>query len=285
MNMLRKSGLLWIFIFSCTAVFSQKKERVEYKQIGDSIQLFMEVVYPEKISEQASLPAIIFFYGGGWKGGGIAQFQPHAEYFSQRGLVCFLAQYRVEKRHHSTPFQSLEDAKSAVRFVRAHAGRFRIDPDSLVAAGGSAGGHLAAATALVDGFNAPNDDLSVSCQPDALVLFNPVIDNGPAGYGYDRVGDRYRNFSPLHNISEGAPPTIFFLGTRDQLVPVETAGYYQKAMERVGSRCDLILYEGEEHAFFNYGQKYNYYQTVIAADQFLQSLGYLKGEPTLQLDP
>jgi len=276
--------MLWIFIFSCTAGFSQQKERVEYKQIGDSIQLFMEVVYPEPISEQASYPAIIFFHGGGFKTGSIRQFKHHAEYFSQRGLVCFLAQYRLEKKHHSTPFQSLEDAKSAVRFVRAHAGRFRIDPDSLVAAGGSAGGYLAAATALVEGYNAHGDDSSTSCKPNALVLFNPVIDIGPGGYGYERVGDQYKDFSPLHNILPGAPPTIFFLGTRDQLVPVETARYYQKAMERVGSRCDLMLYEGEEHAFFNYGKKYNYYKTVIETDQFLQSLGYLKGEPTLQLD-
>ena len=276
--------MLWILIFSCTVGFSQQKERIEYKRVGDSITLSMDVYYPDHNKDGPSHPAIIFFHGGGWKVGGIEHFKPQAEYFSQRGLVCFLAQYRVENQHHSTPFESLKDAKSAVRFVKKHAGRFHINPDSLVAAGGSAGGHLAAATALVDGFNAPDDDLSVSCQPDALVLFNPVIDNGPGGYGYERVGQRYRNFSPLHNITEGAPPTILFLGTRDQLIPVETARYYQKVMERVGSRCDLMLYEGEKHGFFNYGQKYNYYQTVIAADQFLRSLGYLKGEPTLQLE-
>lgn len=60
--------------------------------------------------------------------------------------------------------------------------------------GGSAGGHLAAAIASIDGFNDATDDLSVSCKPNLLVLFNPVLDNGPEGYGYDRVKSIIRNF-------------------------------------------------------------------------------------------
>ena len=122
--------------------------------------------------------------------------------------------------------------------------------------------------------------MSVSCIPDALVLFNPVIDNGPGGYGYERIGNKYRDFSPLHNIVRGAPPTIIFLGTEDNLIPVETIQYYKIVMERVGSRCDLILFEGEGHGFFNYGRSLNNYKkTVFETDIFLKSLGYLKDEP------
>ena len=106
---------------------------------------------------------------------------------------------------------------------------------------------LAAATAFIEGHNQDGDGLTVSCIPNALVLFNPVIDNGPGGYRYERVGRAYKNFSPPHNIRHGAPPTVLFLGTRDHLVPVETAAYYQRVMKKVGSRCVLHLYEGQGH--------------------------------------
>ncbi len=108
------------------------------------------------------------------------------------------------------------------------------------------------------------------------MLFNPVIDNGPGGYGYERIGDEYKDFSPLHNIKQGAPPTIMFLGTNDDLIPVETAEYYQKVMERVGSRCELRLYEGAGHGFFNYNNRKYYNETIKETDQFLKSLQYLE---------
>ncbi|MEM8713895.1 MAG: alpha/beta hydrolase fold domain-containing protein, partial [Planctomycetota bacterium] len=85
------------------------------------------------------------------------------------------------------PTTCVEDGKSAVRWIREHAAEIGVDPGRLAAGGGSAGGHVAAAIATVNGFNADQDDLSVSCVPEALVLFNPVFDNGPGGYGHDRV--------------------------------------------------------------------------------------------------
>ena len=103
---------------------------------------------------------------------------------------------------------------------------------------------VAAATATLPGLDDEQDDLSVSCKPDALVLFNPVFDNGPGGYGFDRVGEeRYREISPLHNISAETPPAIVFLGTEDKLIPVATAEKFKAEMEAAGRRCDLYLYE------------------------------------------
>ena len=275
--------LVLITLVRSLSGFAQPPERVLYKQI-DTTALYMDIYYPEGYDAAASYPAMIFFFGGGWIGGGIAQFEPHAKYFAQRGMVCFLADYRVEKRQQTTPFEALKDAESAIRFVRAQAREYGIDTARIVAAGGSAGGHLAAATALISDYNASNDDLSISCVPNALVLFNPVIDTGPGGYGYERIGEAYHDFSPLHNITSGAPPTIFFLGTADKLIPVETAEYYKTVMERVGSRCDLVLFEGAGHGFFNYKNQDNYHKTVFAADTFLISLGYLKGEPLMKVD-
>lgn len=217
----------------------------------------MDIYFPGTIDSTLSYPAFVFFFGGGWVSGSIKQFEPHAEYFSERGLICFLIDYRVRSRNQVSPFESLKDAKSAIRFIRKNASLFHVDTSKIIASGGSAGGHLAAATALIKDFNEESDGRSLSCVPNALVLFNPVVDNGPGGYGNERVGNKYKDFSPLHNIVKGAPPTIIFLGTKDHLIPVETMQYYKIVMEKVGSRCDLFLYEGEGHGFFNYG-KSNY---------------------------
>ncbi|MEN8187304.1 MAG: alpha/beta hydrolase [Bacteroidota bacterium] len=274
-------AILLISLFAYSYSFSQ--EQILYKQI-DTTNLYMEVYRPENIDTAKKYPVVVFFFGGGWNTGSIKQFEPHAKYFSQRGMICFLVDYRVNKRQQTTPFESLKDAKSAIRFIREHADELYIDTSKIVTVGASAGGHLAAATALIDDYNENTDNLSVSCKPNALVLFNPVIDNGPGGYGYDRIGNEYKSFSPLHNIMKGTPPTILFLGTNDVLIPVETAKYYQKIMEKVESRCELRLYEGEGHGFFNYKNIGYYKKTVLEADRFLQSLGYLKNEPIIKIE-
>lgn len=170
----------------------------------------------------------------------------------------------------------MKDAKSAIRFIRANATQFGIDTAKVVAAGGSAGGHLAAATAMITGYDEATDDLSISCKPNALALFNPVIDNGPAGYGYNRIGADYKDFSPLHNVEKGVPPSIFFLGTKDDLIPVETAEYFQTTIQRVGSRCELKLYKDQPHGFFNLRNRPYYELTVAEMDVFLTDLGFLK---------
>jgi acetyl esterase/lipase len=256
-------------------VAGPEPELVVYKKF-DTITLSMKIYYPDDLNENKRVPAMVFFHGGGWKGGGTGQFEPHARYFSQRGIICILVEYRLSSIHGTTPFECLKDAKSAIRYVKENGLRFHVDSSRIIAAGGSAGGHLAAATALIREYNEATDNPAISPVPDALILFNPVIDNGPGGYGYERVGEPYRDFSPLHNIRKGAPPTIFFLGTEDDLIPVETAGYYRTVMEKVGSRCDLHLYEGQGHGFFNYRNRDYYKKTVRATDQFLVSLGFIE---------
>jgi len=260
-----------------------KIDSVIYKKI-DSTSLIMKVYYPPSMKKSKKYPGMVFFSGGGWvQGGSIKQFEPQAKYFASRGIICFLAEYRVEDRHGTTPFEALMDAKSAIRHIRKNAESYNVDPNKIIASGGSAGGQLAAAAALVTSYNDPKDDQSISCIPDALVLFNPVIDNGPGNVSNERIGENYKDFSPLHNIKKGAPPTIIFLGTKDFFTPVETIKYYQKAMQTAGNRCDVFLYEGQAHRFFNYGVSEKYFKkTVFQADRFLISLGYLKGEPNIK---
>jgi len=281
--MYRKQYWMFLLMLSGVIPYVCAQEQIEYKQI-DTTKLSMEVFYPQKLDPTKSYPAMVFFFGGGWNGGTTSQFRNHAMYFAKRGLVCFLVDYRVKNKHNTTPFESLKDAKSAIRFIRGNASTFNINPTEIIASGGSAGGHLAAATAVITEYDDDRDDLSFSCIPNALVLFNPVIDNGPGGYGYERIGAEYKSFSPLHNLKKGAPPTLLFLGTKDDLIPVETAKYYKTVMEKVGSRCELRLYEDEGHGFFNYGIFKNYEKTISEADIFLQSLGYLQKEPVVSIE-
>ena len=281
--MILKISVTLLFTFMLIAPSCSSQERVPYKKI-DTTTLFIDVYYPKTSKVEKNRSAMVFFYGGGWKGGSIKQFEPHAKYFSERGMVCILVDYRVKTRHNTTPFDALKDAKSAIRFVRGNADRFNIDSSKIIAVGGSAGGHLAAASSIVNEYSQDSDDLSVSCIPNALVLFNPVIDNGPGGYGYERIGDRYKEFSPLHNITKGTPPTIMFLGTKDRLIPVETVQYYKMVMEKVGSRCELKIYDEQGHGFFNYNNFPYYKKTVLETDKFLQSLGYLKISSNLKIE-
>lgn len=280
---MRKKYFITVMLLSLLAYsFGYSQKQILYKQI-DTTKLFLTVYHPDKIESTKRYPTMVFFYGGAWIGGTIKQFEPHATYFSKRGMICILVDYRVNKRQQTTPFESLKDAKSAIRFIRQNSEKFNIDPSKIIASGGSAGGHLAAATALINDYNENTDNMSISCIPNALVLFNPVFDNGPGGFGFDKIGEAYKNFSPLHNIKKGAPPTIVFLGTKDHLVPVETAQYYKKVMEKVNSKCDLYLYEGQEHSFFNYKNFEYFKKTVSETDKFLQTLGYLNMEPIVEI--
>lgn len=268
-------------VFSVTwlcAAVPQPDVKIAYKKVGDS-ELKLHVFNPKGHKATDKTPAIVFFFGGGWNGGSPKQFYPQSEYLASRGMVAISAEYRTKKSHQTSPKECVMDGKSAVRWIRAHAKELGIDPDKLAAGGGSAGGHVAATTGTVSGLNEPSDDTKVSCIPNALVLFNPVYDNGPKGYGHDRVKGYWKEFSPMHNISKTTPPTIVFLGTKDKLIPVATAKEFQKRMKAVGVRSDLHLYEGQPHGFFN---KAKYKETVIEADQFLVQHGFLKGKPTLK---
>jgi acetyl esterase len=249
-----------------------------YKQAGErGLKLFVDKPAEWKPTDQR--PAVVFYFGGGWVGGSPGQFAPQSEYLASRGLVGIRVEYRViPKGDSGPPVVCCQDAKSAMRYVRAHAGELGLDPNRIAAAGGSAGGHLAAFTALVPGQDDPQDDASISCRPDALILFNPVFDNGPGQWGHTRVKDRYREFSPAHHISRAAPPTIVFLGDEDKLIPVPVLTRFQGAMKDAGVRCDAHVYAKAGHGFFNKDPHLTL--TLIEADKFLASLGWLKGPPT-----
>jgi acetyl esterase len=274
---LRNSIFLTFMLACCSqAAFCQSATsplELTYKQV-DSVQLGMKIFYPPSYKKGEHHPTMVFFFGGGWTGGSIAQFELHAKYFANKNMITVLVDYRVKTRHNTTPFESLKDAKSAIRYLRQHAEDLGIDANRIVASGGSAGGHLAAACFTNESLNEPSDDLTISPKPNALVLFNPVIDNGKDGYGYERIGEAYVTFSPIHNLKKGVPPTIFFLGTNDKLIPVSTAQNFKQKIEALGGRCDLFLFDNQPHGFFN--KEPFLTETIAKTDSFLLSLTYIK---------
>lgn len=255
-----------------------------YKVVGDR-KLTLYVTKPEDWKPSDERPAVVFFHGGGWTGGAPGQFTEHSKYLASRGMVCVQVQYRLLKKGASDPpVTCCRDARSAMRWVRSRAKELGIDPQRIASGGGSAGGHLAAFVGMVEGTDDPEDDLDVSAKSNAMVLFNPVFENGPGGWGHQRVGDRFKEFSPFHNVTKDDPPGIVFLGSADKLVPVKTADDFKANMQKAGVDCEVMIFEGMTHGFFNYGRSGNkpYYETVTAADRFLSKLGWLEGEPTLK---
>lgn len=254
-----------------------------YKRVGER-ELKLYVTRPDGWQARDRRPAIVFFHGGGWTGGAPNQFNEHSRYFASRGLVCVQVQYRLlDAKSKAGPVDCIRDARSAMRWVRSHARELGVDPQRIASAGGSAGGHLAAHVGMVDGTDDPADDRTVSPKSNAMVLFNPVLDNGPGEWGANRVGENFPTLSPAHNASRDDPPAIVFLGTEDKLIPVATMERFKAALTKAGVRCDLHLYAGQGHGFFNASKGDKYYAlTVREADKFLASLGWLKGEPTLK---
>ena len=267
-----------------------------YRTVGD-VELNIYLCNPEGHSADDKRPAIVFFFGGGWRGGSPQQFLPHCRYLAERGMVAAVADYRVASRHGVTANECVADAKSAVRWLRANADRLGIDPDRIAAGGGSAGGHLAAATATLPGHD-PDPD-GPSPVPNALVLFNPATVLAPVEGDpepteetrkrlkalAERMGAPAESMSPYHHLRTGLPPTIIFHGTADTTVAHSTAEQFCDGLRKVRTRCDLVSYGGEGHGFFNYGRaegeekNKNYEDTVYRMDGFLYSLEWLDPKP------
>lgn len=244
----------------------------------DQGDLHLNIFKPADWKPSDSRPAVVFFFGGGWRSGNPSQFEPHCRYLASRGMVACAAEYRIKSKHDTTPFECVADGKSAVRWIREHAAELGIDPKRIVAGGGSAGGHVAACTGTVTGFDEPNENKKISSVPNAMALFNPVVDTTETGWkgGPQQLGERCKEISPIHFVRKGTPPTIIFHGTGDTTVLFENVERFTDQMKQKGNRCELIAYPDQPHGFFNLSRnKKNYEDTIVKLDAFLTSLGYL----------
>ena len=173
-----------------------------------------------------------------------------------------------------TVFDCVKDARSAIRYVRAHASELGIDPSKLIVSGGSAGAHLAASTALFDDVNASSDDLSIPPTPDVMVLYYPVIDTSIDGYGNEKIGERWKELSPVDNVRENLPPTLVLHGTGDTLTPFAGAKRFAQEMLEAGNHCQLISYEGGRHGYLIFDLNL-FDQALDQTGAFLRELGML----------
>ncbi|MDF1823175.1 MAG: alpha/beta hydrolase [Verrucomicrobiales bacterium] len=284
------SALFCLFSFFVTAsdafdyppVFEDATEYV-YQTAGD-VPLKMWSFRPHDWKPSDARPAIVFFFGGGWNAGSPAQFETHAEYLADRGMVAFVADYRVATRHGTLAKDCVEDARDAMRFIRKNAAELGVDPGRVGAGGGSAGGHIAACLGVI-----PDDPGS---KPELLALFNPACVIAPFEgkdfWGEDRseemkerMGVEPESLSPVHHVSKEAPPCIIFHGKADDTVPYATAELFASEMQEAGVICVLHGYDGEGHGFFNAGKKPAggnepaLPQTLAQLDTFLVELGWL----------
>jgi acetyl esterase/lipase len=252
-----------------------------YKKVKDT-DLDLVVHYPPGWKESDRRPAIVFFNK--------YKFGMQADYLAGRGLVAAEAAYRTT----NDVRDRIANAHDALRWLRSHAGRLGIDPDRNAAAGGSASAHVAACLGVglepapaakappKAGAVAPASG-KVSSKPNALVLFNPILEVTGGPQIKKRIGDfpraEARDLSPVLHLGKDTPPTLLMYGTLDRYLK-QGEDYIRRA-KKLGVRADLYTAAGQTHAFFNNSPWKE--RTLYRVDQFLESLGWLKGPPTLKL--
>lgn len=174
-------------------------------------------------------PAVLWIHGGGWTGGRPEMFLPAAEYSAAQGALGFTVQYRL-----NSVAPAVEDVEAALVWIRKNAAELGVDPQRVIAAGDSAGGHLALVLGTVTRERA-----------NAILAYNPIPDL--TGKWADRTASpaEARRLSPLFHIDAATPPVLLLHGTRDSVVAYAESERFQKAHPK----AKLIPYPNAQHAF------------------------------------
>lgn len=245
-----------------------------YKKVGDR-ELHLHVFEPAGHKSSDKRACFVNIHGGGWTGGEPRRQYAFCDHQAKQGMVGVSLEYRLISKGKTTAVECVHDGRSAIRYLKAHASELGIDPDKIIVSGGSAGGHVAASTALFTGIDDPQDDKSISPVPAALVLLYPVIDTSPQGYGTSKCGKDWKAISPAHQVKPGVPPTIIFHGTGDTVTPFAGAKLFKDEMDKAGNRCELVVKEGGRHGYLIFNQE-DYEATLKKTDEFLASVPALK---------
>jgi acetyl esterase/lipase len=221
----------------------------------------LDLYLPAKTNTEQRFPGIVIIHGGGWTGGEkrAAREQNIGTNLAKNGYVCVSIDYRLAATGKPAWPQNLYDCKTAVRWLRANAEKYHVDPDHIGVIGGSAGGHLA----LMVGLTGPEARLDpkepygqFSCRVQAVVdLYGPadLVHRGKdqvmlPGTLADRP-DLYKSASPVAHVSKGSPPVLIIHGTKDTAVPVEQSRLMAEALRKAGVDHGLIVVEGAPHSF------------------------------------
>ncbi len=265
-----------------TPVLLPGSEAFVFRTAGTN-ELRLFVVKPKGWSKAEHRPCFVSFFGGGWVNGSPVTSVGWAKWAAGNGLVGVAPDYRTRGRFNGTPEDCVSDARAAVRWVEEHADELGIDPKKLIVHGGSAGGHVAAWTAIpADGPG--QDDPAPKYLPAALVLLNPVTDTKNSGYGgskrFGKDAARARACSVPDQMPARMPPTIVFHATGDKTVSYSNSVAFRDKLVATGNRCELVTFEGLGHSYnsskFGEAGKAADKKTREDVTTFLTSLGLIK---------
>jgi len=235
---------------------------------------------PAEWSMADQRPMVLFFFSSMWDRGLVSQFAPQCLHFANRGMVAGAFEYRVANTHGTGPLDALEDARTAVRFMRYHAASFGVHPGRIIVGGGGAGAWMALCCATAEDveLNSAADDLEISARPDALVLFEPIVDVTRKGIGFERFPDvrTAKMLSPLRHVKKGLPPAVIMHGTHDRVVPFEPVRRLARLWKSKRNEVAFHPYEGAAHSFYNFNVNLRLYELSLGnVDDFLTRLFFL----------
>ncbi len=227
----------------------------------DGVELKMDIYRPQ--SSTAPTPALLYVHGGGWTGGdkrsgeGIRDIPD----LLARGYLVAAVNYRLAPRYKFPAM--IEDVKCAVRFLRANAERFSINPEKIGAWGGSAGGHLVALLGTADATagwevgqyleqsSRVQAVVDMFGPTDLTVLFegaNPKLMEQVFGTS-DRNSEILKRASPVNWVSSDDPPFLILHGERDPLVPVSQSQLLYEKLQATGVPVTLVIVKNAGHGF------------------------------------
>jgi acetyl esterase/lipase len=281
---------------------SASQRDVVYREVGGRrVRLDVHVILPTlgrggwEFSDLR--PAVLAIHGGSWTGGSKSNYGPQVERLAQAGLVVFVPDYKLARPGEPSWPEALEDLRAAVRWIRAHAAEYRVDPDRIVAFGSGAGGHLAALLGTDPPTSKPPGE---SSRVQAVVsLYGPTdlaelrqgrtLANDPIGLligsnGPD-AGPALRAASPIEHVSPDDPPMLLLHGSDDLWVPPIQSRVLADRLRQAGVDCRLIVVPGARHGFemnVEFPEKRDLLPEILA---FLESVWHFPLRERLRAGP
>ena len=234
---------------------------IEYSNVGAKME--MDIVRPK--NQAGAAPAVLLIHGGGFRRGTRQSYLVQAARLAERGYVAATASYRLAPRHQFPA--SVEDAKAAVRFLRANAAKYGIDPDRIGAWGGSAGGHLVLMLGLTGDVaefegTGPNREFSSKVQcvinyygpTDFTQSYSKSVDAAEVlplwlGGHLDQNRKLHQKASPLNWVTPNAAPILSLHGTKDAYVAYEHSAMLTDRLLNAGAEAEFESFSGAGHGF------------------------------------